>query len=47
MFDKSVLRGQEKDCLKSEAALLTECKNEAVAELVDRVEEVGIFLRSS
>ena len=26
----------EKDCLKSEAALLTECKNEAVAELVDQ-----------
>ena len=26
----------EKDCLKKEAALLTECKNEAVAELVDQ-----------
>ena len=25
----------EKDCLKREVALLTECKNEAVAELVD------------
>ena len=26
----------EKDCLKKEAALLAECKNEAVAELVDQ-----------
>ena len=39
---------REKDCLKSEAVLLTECKNEALlSSLIKEAEEVGIFLRSS
>ena len=38
----------EKDCLKKEAALLTECKTRQLpSSLIKAVEEVGIFLQSS
>ena len=43
MFDKASCLEAEKDCLKARL-LLTECKNEAVAELVDQGERSWYFL---